>query len=134
MSTRNKIFLLTLLITAALLASCKRASKIVRTDIEWQKYTYKDYNGYLYTSFEKNKMNGLLCADVAGIKGRLEISHDCTKEQYQNLKFRLQNSGATWLCQTQTPDIAEYPDLSMYLTFVISSDELHEIWKNLGLE
>ena len=95
---------------------------------------YKDYNGYLYTSFKNQKMNGLLCADVAGIKGSLKISHDCTEAQYTALKEKLSENGADWLCETTSPDTADYPDLSMYLTFVISSDELHEIWKSLGLE
>ncbi len=134
MTKLTNFFLLILLITTALFTSCKRAQKAARTDIEWQKYTYKDYNGYLYTSFKKNKMNGLLCADVAGIKGSLKISHECTEDQYDALKERLSENGATWICETNTPDTTDYPDLSMYLTFVISSDELHEIWKSLGLE
>ena len=125
------IFILFTVFLSATITSC-HAEK--NEAVVWQKYTYKDYNGYLYTSFKNQKMNGLLCADVAGIKGSLKISHDCTEAQYAALKERLTENGAAWICETTSPDTADYPDLSMYLTFVISSDELHEIWRSLGLE
>ena len=126
------LIILSALFFAAIISSCHAVKK--EEPAVWQKYTYKDYNGYLYTSFKNQKMNGLLCADVAGIKGSLKISHDCTEAQYTTLKEKLSKNGADWLCETTSPDTADYPDLSMYLTFVISSDELHEIWKSLGLE
>ena len=125
-------FILFTVFLSATITSCHAVKK--EEPAVWQKYTYKDYNGYLYTSFKNQKMNGLLCADVAGIKGSLKISHDCTEAQYTALKEKLSENGADWLCETTSPDTADYPDLSMYLTFVISSDELHEIWKSLGLE
>lgn len=79
-------------------------------------------------------MDAVLCADVAGIQGRFNLSHECTVSQFLELKQNLINYGAEYLGETKNPEVKNYPDLSMYLTFVISSDELHEIWKTLGLE
>ena len=79
-------------------------------------------------------MDAVLCANVAGIQGRFNLSHECTDSQFLKLKQNLIDYGAEYLGETKNPEVKNYPDLSMYLTFVISSDELHEIWKTLGLE
>lgn len=46
----------------------------------------------------------------------------------------VQNLEATYVNSSEQPDLTDYPDLSMYLSFVMSSDELHEIWACLELE
>lgn len=101
----------------------------------WEKFSYKDYNGYLYVTLSDNEeLFGILCADVSGIKGRLRLNHSCNEEQFKNLQKNLCDMGASYLGAEKTPDFSDYPDLSMYLTFVISHDELDEIWQKLGLE
>lgn len=113
--------------------SCKRTENFDSLKT-WQKFTYSDYNGFLYIQHKENRMDAVLCADVAGIQGRFNLSHECTDSQFLKLKQNLIDYGAEYLGETKNPEIKNYPDLSMYLTFVISSDELHEIWKTLGLE
>lgn len=108
--------------------SCKREAT------QWQVYDYPEMNGTAYISFNKNKVKGIICADVQGIQGRMNISHEATIEQFENLKEKFEEYGATYKGLTETPDIKDYPDLSAYLTFVLSDDELHELWRNLGLE
>lgn len=101
----------------------------------WEKFSYKDYNGYLYVTLNSEKeLLGILCADISGIKGRLRLNHSCNEEQFKNLQKNLCDMGASYLGAEKTPDFSDYPDLSMYLTFVISHDELDEIWQKLGLE
>lgn len=113
--------------------SCKRTENFDSLKA-WQKFTYSDYNGFLYIQHNENRMDAVLCADIAGIQGRFNLSHECTDSQFLKLKQNLIDYGAEYLGETKNPEIKNYPDLSMYLTFVISSDELHEIWKKLGLE
>ena len=127
-----KIILLVLLIF-----SCRRA-KSPEEDSSFilDKYSYLDYNGCLFVSHDEKsrELRCVLCADVAGIKGRMRMTHPCTEIQFRNLDKKLKEMGASRLESQSLPDFSDYPDLSMYLTFVISRDELHEIWKSLGLE
>lgn len=138
MSRMKKIlFVFYIFISLFFCASCIR-QKLPEENpsFVWEKFSYKDYNGYLYVTLnaENGELLGILCADISGIKGRLRLNHVCTEEQFKNLKNNLCDMGATYLGAEKTPDFSDYPDLSMYLTFVISHDELDEIWQKLGLE
>lgn len=130
------IFVFCIFISLFFCISCVR-SKLPEENpsFVWEKFSYKDYNGYLYVTLNSEKeLLGILCADISGIKGRLRLNHVCSEEQFKNLKNNLCDMGANYLGAEKTPDFSDYPDLSMYLTFVISHDELDEIWQKLGLE
>lgn len=135
--TFKKIKIIIFLLFITLFSSCHRAKPIEEHPyLIWEKYTYRDYNGflYLYHDEKKEELTALLCADISGIKGRLRLSHECIGEEFSALNQKLCGLGASFLGRVESPDFSEYPDLSMYLTFVISRDELSQIWKNLGLE
>ena len=116
------------------ISSCHRA-QLIPEGTEWKKFTYEDYNGYLYTAQYNGKVHGILCFNYIGLQGHAILEHDCTPEQYKKIPDNIINNlNATYLGDSDKPDLTDYPDLSMYLSFVISNDELHEIWANLELE
>ena len=126
-------YLSCLLCLSCLMSACHRANT-AQISSEWQIFDYPDMNGTAYIIFKNNKVKGIICANVAGIQGRVNLSHECTKEQYDALRERFESFGARYLGKTDKPDLTDYPDLSAYLTFIMSSDEMHELWQNLGLE
>lgn len=131
----KKIFLLCLTVFLALsIFGCKRQEKIPEGTV-WQKFEYPEYGGYLYVAHYNETVHGILCFDYVGLQGHAVLEHECTAEQYKDIPALLvKNLEATFVSSSGSPDLTDYPDLSMYLNFVISADELHQIWANLGLE
>lgn len=123
---------LIILFTVSIFFSCTKT--LSKGKNIWYKYTYADYNGYLYVSEKNGMLKGIICADVSGIQGSIKIEHECTSEQFENLKIKLSEMGLEFIETVSRPNLKGYPDLSMYLTFVISYDELNDLWKTLGLE
>ena len=97
-------------------------------------FDYPEMNGRAYLIYKHKKVKGIICADIQGIQGRVCLSHPCNQEEYLALKEKFEKLGARYLGKTKSPDIKEYPDLSAYLTFIMSDDEMHQLWRELGLE
>ena len=100
----------------------------------WSKYSYEQYDGYLYIGQKGKKIHIVLCLNVAGIEGSFKMQHECTPQRFETVKQKLNELGATYLGDVAKPDTENYPDLSAYITFVMSSDELHQLWVQFGLE
>lgn len=114
--------------------SCHREEKIPEGTI-WHKFTYEEYGGYLYVAHYNDKVHGILCFNYIGLQGHARLEHECTEEQYKKIPQNIiDNLVAEDLGTSDKPDLTDYPDLSMYLSFVMSSDELHDIWVKLELE
>ena len=114
--------------------SCHQKEKIPEGTV-WEKFIYEEYGGYLYVAHYNEKVHGILCFNYLGLQGHAILEHECTEEQYKKIpELLVQNLEATYVNSSEQPDLTDYPNLSMYLSFVMSSDELHEIWACLELE
>lgn len=129
---RIRLFLLGLL-SGALLCFASCAQK----PAQWQKYTYPEYDGYLYLAHTPAKGGTLhlaLCGNFSGIEASVRIQHACTQMQFAALGTILAGQGLSYVGDVSAPDVTGYPDLSAYISFVFSSDELDELWKSYGLD
>lgn len=111
--------------------SCHRADPVPES---WDKFTFPEYQGFVYSAHVDEKLYLVLCGNFAGIEASLKINHACTDEQYEVFKEKVVEAGSEAIGEVPAPDVEGYPDLSMYVTFVFSSDELHELWSQFGLE
>lgn len=101
----------------------------------WQQFSYPEYEGYLYIArTADNTLHLAICGNFMGIEASIRTTHACTEEQFSALKGILESQGCSYKGEVFEPDTSNYPDLSAYLTFIFSSDELHELWKGYGLE
>ena len=129
---KKKFFsIVIVLLTAFFLSSCHRA------DLEpevWQKFTFPEYQGFVYAGLKDEKLHLVLCGNFAGIEASLKIKHDCTEEQFEIFKQKVVEAGSEFIEEVPAPETEGYPDLSMYITFVFSSDELHDLWSQFCLE
>lgn len=130
----KKITILLISLISLIFTACHKKDSIPE-GIVWHKFTYEEYGGYLYVSHYNEKVHGILCFDYIGLQGHARLEHECTEEQYKDIpELLVKNLEATYVNSSEKPDLSDYPDLSMYLSFVMSSDELHEIWACLNLE
>lgn len=133
----KKSFSILLLLVPLLLTgiiSCHKRNTLP-DNLTWDKYSYEDYDGFLYVTHFDEKVTGILCFNYIGLQGYAKLEHACTEEQFKDIRKNItENLNADFLGTSEKPDLTEYPDLSAYINFVVSSDELHEIWQELGLE
>lgn len=127
----KKSFLFFSFLLLIFLSSCHRA------DLEpevWQKFTFPEYQGYVYAGLLDEKLHLVLCGDFAGIEASLKITHDCTEAQFEIFKQKVVEAGSEYIGEVPSPETDGYPDLSVYISLVFSSDELHDLWAQFGLE
>ena len=111
--------------------SCHRAEPLPES---WDKFTFPEYQGFVYSAQMNEKVYLVLCGNFAGIEASLKINHACTAGQYEIFKEKVVEAGSEKIGQVPSPETEGYPDLSVYITFVFSSDELHDLWAQFGLE
>jgi hypothetical protein len=127
----KKISVVLICFLSFLVLSCHRAEPELDS---WSVFTYEEYQGRLYASHFKDRVYIVLCGNFAGIEASLKLNHACTQEQFEIFKEKLVEAGCESRGEAEKPDVEGYPDLSQYLTFVFSSDELHDLWAQFGLE
>lgn len=127
----KKISVVLICFLSFLVLSCHRAEPELDS---WSVFTYEEYQGRLYASHFKDRVYIVLCGNFAGIEASLKLNHTCTQEQFEIFKEKLVEAGCESRGEAEKPDVEGYPDLSQYLTFVFSSDELHDLWTQFGLE
>ena len=127
----KKISVVLICFLSFLILSCHRAEPELDS---WSVFTYDEYQGRLYASHFKDRVYIVLCGNFAGIEASLKLNHACTQEQFEIFKEKLVEAGCESRGEAEKPDVEGYPDLSQYLTFVFSSDELHDLWTQFGLE
>ncbi len=127
----KKISVVLICFLSFLVLSCHRAEPELDS---WSVFTYEEYQGRLYASHFKDRVYIVLCGNFAGIEASLKLNHACTQEQFEIFKEKLVEAGCESRGEADKPDVEGYPDLSQYLTFVFSSDELHDLWTQFGLE
>ncbi len=127
----KKISVVLICFLSFLVLSCHRAEP---EHDSWSVFTYEEYQGRLYASHFKDRVYIVLCGNFAGIEASLKLNHACTQEQFEIFKEKLVEAGCESRGEAEKPDVEGYPDLSQYLTFVFSSDELHDLWTQFGLE
>ena len=127
----KRFFLIIAVLLSILAISCHRAEPELDS---WSVFTYEEYQGRLYASQFKDRVYIVLCGNFAGIEASLKLNHACTQEQFEIFKEKLIEAGCESRGEAETPDVEGYPDLSQYLPFVFSSDELHDLWTQFGLE
>ena len=127
----KKISVVLICFLSFLVLSCHRAEPELDS---WSVFTYEEYQGRLYASHFKDRVYIVLCGKFAGIEASLKLNHACTQEQFEIFKEKLVEAGCESRGEAEKPDVEGYPDLSQYLTFVFSSDELHDLWTQFGLE
>lgn len=127
----KKISVVLICFLSFLVLSCHRAELELDS---WSVFTYEEYQGRLYASHFKDRIYIVLCGNFAGIEASLKLNHACTQEQFEIFKEKLVEVGCESRGEAEKPDVEGYPDLSQYLTFVFSSDELHDLWTQFGLE
>ena len=128
---RKLLLVFSAILVSSCFFSCHRAEPFPQS---WSKFTYEEYDGLLYAALQGEKVKIVLCGNFAGIEASVKIDHKCSEEQFELFKEKLVEMGCLYLGEFEKPEIKDYPDLSMYLTFVFSSDELHELWAQFGLE
>ncbi len=111
--------------------SCVRGE---RQNVTWQKYRYKDYDGFLYISNSNDILTVNIVAVFAGIEAQIKMTHECTREQFENIKEKLLEYDAEYVGEVDKVDTKNYPDLSGYISLVLSYDDIHAIWQEFGLE
>ena len=127
----KKISVVLICFLSFLVLSCHRAEPELDS---WSVFTYEEYQGRLYASHFKDRVYIVLCGNFAGIEASLKLNHACTQERFEIFKEKLVEAGCESRGEAEKPDVEGYPDLSQYLTFVFSSDELHDLWTQFGLE
>lgn len=132
----NKFYKLSIFLIVLLIPfSCYKKNEFgIKKNITWYTYTYSEFNGTLYTSFDNEILIFVICGTISGINCSLKINHVCSEEQFKNIKSKLESLGCKYIGTAVRPNIDGYPDLSQYISFVVSSDELNQIWSSLGLE
>ena len=88
----------------------------------------------MYAGLLDEKLHLVLCGDFAGIEASLKITHDCTEAQFEIFKQKVVEAGSEYIGEVPSPETDGYPDLSVYISLVFSSDELHDLWAQFGLE
>lgn len=136
MTTRIKtaariFFLLCMGLLACSLFSCRRHEPAPQN---WRSFRETQHDARLYAQCQQDTLNVVVCAEIAGIACSVRLDHACTQEQFGVLCERLTEYGAEDCGEVSAPDTEGFPDLTGYLPLVLSADELHRIWYDLGLE
>lgn len=106
-------------------------------DITYTVFTAEDFpGGKLYAGQKDGILYAVVVGDFNGIDGHVILTHDCTSEQFEYAMSKVGNLGGEKLGTVDEIlfDRKKYPDQSIYITWVLSYDERHELWKTLGLE
>ena len=130
----KKIYLLLLVLALLCAFSCKKETKPEAEPepvILWSYFTYPDYNAHIYLKLENDKAEAICCGSANMIVGRIRLTHDCTEAQFETIKNKLVENGATEEAPVAEPLIDGYPDMTSYLSFFMSKDKQEEIWKGL---
>ena len=64
----------------------------------------------------------------------MHYKHDCTEAQFENIKKKLEAHGAKEEEPVAEPVVEGYPDMTGYLSFFVTKDQLEEVWKSLAEE
>ena len=131
----KKIYLLLLVLALLCAFSCKKETKPAEPEPEpvilWSYFTYPDYNAHIYLKLENDKAEAICCGSANMIVGRIRLTHDCTEAQFETIKNKLVENGATEEAPVAEPLIDGYPDMTSYLSFFMSKDKQEEIWTGL---
>ena len=129
----KKIVILFLVAAALCITGCKKESK-EEPAILWSHLTYPDYNAHLYVKLENDKATAICCGSINSIVGRIQLTHDCTEEQFESIKTKLLTMGAVEEEPVAEPIIDGYPDMTSYLPMVLPKDKQEAIWQELVKE
>ncbi len=133
MNSRAALLLLfSFIIMSFVCVCCKKRQPVA----EWYEYYEAEHDVRAYVSNSEEALHVVLCLYVSEIDSNcsLRLDHACTAAQFTELRQRLEQRGVEYRSPVAEPDTEGYPDLSPYIPFVLSSDERHEIWRELGLE
>ena len=102
----------------------------------WHSYYEPKNKAFLYLNISGGKLTAVVCTHVVEIDTdcSFKLIHECTDEQCERLQALLSDYGIEPRGTAEKPDTAGYADMSDYIPFVMSSDELHDLWCRLGLE
>ena len=130
-----------LLLAAALLCviGCKKEAKPAPEPepepvILWNYFTYPEFNAHIYLKLENEKVDAVACGSANKIVGRIHYKHDCTEAQFETIKKKLEAHGAKEEEPVAEPVVDGYPDMTGYLSFFVTKDQLEEVWKSLAEE
>ena len=131
----SSIIMLFLSISVIVLCVWRKNSKRQRA-AEWYEYYEPERNARVYVSNNAETLHVVLCLNVAEIDTdcSLRFDHACTEDQFGTIRELLERRGLEYRAVVAAPDTEGYPDLSQYIPLVLSSDERHAIWRELGLE
>lgn len=125
-----KIFFLSVLIIS--LFSCSKRPEW--EGCEFHIFSVKEYDVKLYAGFKKNMFYAVVAGDMEGIECSVVLKHACTASQFDEAISRLKDLTDNYYGTTNEIDLEKYPDLSAYVSLVLSYDDRREIWTSLGLE
>lgn len=106
-------------------------------DTTYTVFTAKDFpDATLYAGHKDGTLYAVVVGDFNGIMGHVVLTHECTPEQFDYAITQVGNFGGEMLGTVDKIKFnrRKYPDHSIYVTWVLSYDERHELWKTLGLE
>ena len=131
----KKLYFLLLAVALLCAVGCKKETKPEPEPeppvILWSYFTYPDYNAHIYLKLENEKVDAVACGSANKIVGRIHYKHDCTEAQFETIKKKLEAHGAKEEEPVAEPVVDGYPDMTGYLSFFVTKDQLEEIWKSL---
>ena len=123
-----------LLIFSAVLFITRTKNKTAQPQEPWHEYIEEEHNARIYIQHADQNIAIVACLSIAGIDCSIHLNHTCSTEQFSRVQDILLQNKATYKGTVSQPDTTDYPDLTDYLPLVMSSDEMHEMWAQLGLE
>ena len=134
----KKLYFLLLAVALLCAVGCKKETKPEPEPeppvILWSYFTYPDYNAHIYLKLENEKVDAVACGSANKIVGRIHYKHDCTEAQFETIKKKLEAHGAKEEEPVAEPVVDGYPDMTGYLSFFVTKDQLEEVWKSLAEE
>lgn len=118
-------------LAAVILLERKNSEKRIT---QWHEYFEQEHNSRIYLNNQKEDISIVVCTCIAGIECSIHLNHSCTEEQFSAIQNMLKQNGIEYRGIAEQPDTEGFPDLTDYLPLVMSSDEMHEMWRQLGLE
>ena len=116
-----------LLIFTAIIFIARIKNKAAQPQEVWHEYIEEEHNARIYIQHIDQNIAIVACLSI-------HLNHSCTTEQFTKVQDILIQNKAIYKGTVSQPDTTDYPNLTDYLPLVMSSDEMHEMWAQLGLE